>query len=92
MKAQPEPQLKSTGAAAASLNAEPAESSGFFSKLASAVGLGSKAKKAAAPKRRASIEEMDRNLSCEEMDSDDLGGDLNLSDCEDGQEERMFRK
>ena len=27
---------------------------------------------------------MDRNLSCEEMDSDDLGGDLNLSDAEDG--------
>ncbi len=43
-------------------------------------------------KRSASIEEMDRNLSCEEMDSDDLGGDLNLSDREDGADERMFRK
>ena len=31
---------------------------------------------------------MDRNLSCEEMDSDDLGGDLNLSDREDGGEQR----
>lgn len=31
---------------------------------------------------------MDRNLSCEEMDSDDLGGDLNLSDREDGGEVR----
>ena len=30
---------------------------------------------------------MDRNLSCEEMDSDDLGGDLNLSDSEGGQED-----
>ena len=28
--------------------------------------------------------EMDRNHSAEEMDSDDLGGDLNLSDQEDG--------
>lgn len=35
---------------------------------------------------------MDRNLSCEEMDSDDLGGDLNLSDCEDGADERNFRR
>jgi hypothetical protein len=30
------------------------------------------------------VEEMNRNLSCEEMDSDDLGGNLNLSDQEDG--------
>ena len=43
-------------------------------------------------KRRESIEELDRNLSCEEMDSDDLGGELNLSDCEDGAEERAFRR
>lgn len=35
---------------------------------------------------------MDRNLSCEEMDSDDLGGDLNLSDSEGGQEERVIRR
>ena len=27
---------------------------------------------------------MDRNLSCEEMDSDDLDGDLNLSDEDSG--------
>ena len=32
--------------------------------------------------------DMDRNLSCEEMDSDDLGGDLNLSGEEDGGQQR----
>lgn len=42
--------------------------------------------------RRGSEEELDRNLSCEEMDSDDLGGGLNLSDCEDGANERNFRR
>lgn len=30
------------------------------------------------------VAQLDRNLSCEEMDSDDLEGGLNLSDCEDG--------
>lgn len=38
------------------------------------------------------MQEMDRNLSCEEMDSDDLGGDLNLSDNEDGQEMRSMKR
>ena len=38
------------------------------------------------------IQEMDRNDSCEEMLSDDLGGDLNLSDCSDGEEERAIRR
>lgn len=33
------------------------------------------------PERRNSL---DRNLSCDEMDSDDLEGDLNLSDDESG--------
>jgi len=33
------------------------------------------------PKRERSI---DRNLSCDEMDSDDLDGDLNLSDDDSG--------
>jgi len=42
--------------------------------------------------RRNSLLEMDRNLSCEEMDSDDLGGDLNLSDNEDGAQDRMVRR
>ena len=32
--------------------------------------------------------DMDRNLSCEEMDSDDLDGDLNLSDEDNGTETR----
>jgi len=31
---------------------------------------------------------MDRNLSCDEMDSDDLDGDLNLSDDEGGAAKR----
>lgn len=53
------------------------------------VGFG--AKKKAPAKRRESLE-MDRNLSCEELDSDDLGGELNLSDREDGADERVFRK
>ena len=35
---------------------------------------------------------MDRNLSCEEMDSDDLGGGLNLSDDEGGQEMRSMKR
>jgi len=30
------------------------------------------------------MKDLDRNLSCEEVDSDDLDGELNLSDCEDG--------
>ena len=34
------------------------------------------------------MDEMDRNHSAEEMDSDDLGGDLNLSDQEDGSARR----
>lgn len=29
--------------------------------------------------------ELDRNLSCEELDSDDLGGELNLSDDDEGE-------
>ena len=37
-------------------------------------------------------EAIDRNLSCEELDSDDLGGDLNLSDSDDGQQKRAFRR
>lgn len=74
---------------------------GFFSRLASSLTFGSSKKKTNSPpankkmpkmKRRASIDEMDRNLSCEEMDSDDLGGDLNLSDSEGGQEERVIRR
>ena len=40
-------------------------------------------------KRQSSI---DRNLSCEEMDSDDLDGDLNLSDEEGGANRRTQLK
>ena len=43
-------------------------------------------------KSKEAVREMDRNLSAEEMDSDDLGGDLNLSDQEDGANERAFRR
>lgn len=35
---------------------------------------------------------MDRNLSCEEMDSDDLDGGLNLSDDEGGAATRTQMK
>lgn len=61
---------------------EPQKKQGFFSKLASSFSFGGKGggganKQASQPMR---MMDMDRNLSCEEMDSDDLGGDLNLSD------------
>jgi len=46
-----------------------------------AVGKDSKKSK----KRENSI---DRNLSCEEVDSDELDGDLNLSDSDDGGRKR----
>lgn len=36
--------------------------------------------------------ELDRNLSCEELDSDDLGGDLNLSDSDGGEQKRVIRR
>lgn len=42
-----------------------------------------------AKKRKNSI---DRNLSCDEMDSDDLDGDLNLSDEEGGEQKRAAFK
>ena len=64
---------------------------GFFSKIANVFrsgGGGGGADSARAEAER----ELDRNLSCEEMDSDDLGGDLNLSDQEGGQEERSVRR
>ena len=35
------------------------------------------------------IENAERNLSCEEMDSDDLDGDLNLSDDDSGRGARQ---
>lgn len=70
-----------------------AEKPGFFKRLASSV-FGSKSKEQeSVVARRASFEyDVDRNLSCEEMDSDDLGGDLNLSDQEDGMDCRAFRR
>ena len=64
---------------------------GFFSKIANVFrsgGGGGGADSARAEAER----ELDRNLSCEEMDSDDLGGDLNLSDQEGGEEERCVRR
>ena len=79
-------------AAAQSDMAPQQEEKGFFASLKSAFTFGGSKSKAPVMKRRESIEEMDRNLSCEEMDSDDLGGELNLSDCEDGAEERAFRR
>ena len=83
----------SSQAAATKVEAEPVQKAGFFSKLASMVTFGGSKKASACVQRRASFEnEMDRNLSCEEMDSDDLGGGLNLSDCEDGANERGWRR
>ena len=70
------------------MNAAPQQQKqGFFASLASKFGLGEK--KAT---RKEAEQDIDRNLSCEEMDSDDLGGDLNLSDREDGMDERNFRR
>lgn len=39
-------------------------------------------------KKKKRQQSFDRNLSCEEMDSDDLDGDLNLSDEDSGQQNR----
>ena len=78
------------GAAAGQQAASEAQApkQGLFSRILS-FASGSKSKAKASPQRELDI---DRNLSCEEMDSDDLGGDLNLSEDEGGQEERVFRK
>ena len=65
---------------------------GFFSKIAN-VFKGSGGGGGGADSDRANEEQvLDRNLSCEEMDSDDLGGNLNLSEEEGGQEERSVRR
>ena len=37
-------------------------------------------------------EDEDERNSCEEMNSDDLGGELNLSDSDNGVQERVMRK
>lgn len=61
-------------------------SGSFFSRVSSALGLSSK--KNVPPESTESLaqkeEELDRNVSCEELDSDELEGDLNLSDDESG--------
>ena len=54
--------------------------------------MGSKKKAKANNSGNEEIQELDRNLSCEEMDSDDLGGDLNLSDQEDGAMRRGMKR
>lgn len=68
----------------------PAQKQGLLSRLFSFGG----SKQPAVQSMEAQREEleMDRNLSCEEMDSDDLSGELNLSDCEDGANLRVERK
>ena len=83
---QEQPQAQAMSAAATVQVEETiAKKTSFFSKLGS---LFSSSKADGADKgpstslvmnRSASLD-MDRNLSCEEMDSDDLGGGLNLSD------------
>ena len=65
---------------------------GFLASLKSAFTFGAQKEAKSMAINRNEALELDRNLSCEEMDSDDLGGDLNLSDCEDGSNERHFRR
>jgi len=66
--------------------AAPAKSGGILGFL----GLGGKKKEAAKPESESNSDSdldeeqyLQRNLSCESLDSDDLSGELNLSDCED---------
>ena len=68
------------------------KSGGFLSSLKSAFTFSASKQAPALAKNKEAVKELDRNLSCEEMDSDDLGGDLNLSDNEDGANERAFRR
>mmetsp|Transcript_19081 Transcript_19081/g.25833 ORF Transcript_19081/g.25833 Transcript_19081/m.25833 type:complete len:194 (+) Transcript_19081:82-663(+) len=96
---QVQAQAQPMAAAASEANVQPAgdqkKSGGFLSSLKSAFSFGAKkdAEAGASNMALASADlEIDRNLSCEEMDSDDLGGDLNLSDQEDGADERAFRR
>lgn len=65
---------------------QPQPKQGFFSKLATNLFGGNDAGKKKAKRERSAS--FDRNCSAEEMDSDDLGGGLNLSDCEDGSDMR----
>ena len=96
-KKEVQSQMQQQVAMVAAAQAQPAsmysqpEKEGFFSKLASSIGLGGGGGGGAeneAVKSSNAMLEMDRNLSAEEMDSDDLGGDLNLSDQEDGSARR----
>ena len=84
-------QAASTQVQASTLSQQP-QSTGFFGSIANALGMGSKKKAKANNSGNEEVQELDRNLSCEEMDSDDLGGDLNLSDQEDGAMRRGMKR
>ena len=87
-------ELKETNA-----NVEATVKKGFFSSIASFFSGGSKSKKGSKPQPQAAAQgnqsasatsqqnqddEIDRNLSAEELDSDELDGELNLSDEDNG--------
>ena len=58
--------------------------SAFLGLFSSSSNKESESAKPDSSERKARRNSMDRNLSCDEMDSDDLDGDLNLSDDESG--------
>jgi len=62
---------------------KPGGLSGFIGSLFGSIS-GKKPEPTKAKESKAEFYEMERNLSCNEVDSDDLDGDLNLSDSEDG--------
>ena len=57
---------------------------GFFASIASFFSGSSKKSKAASASQQTRDDEIDRNLSAEELDSDELDGELNLSDEDNG--------
>ena len=69
-----------------------AKKKGFFRGLASAFTFGSKSKTSITTIKEEEDEELDRNLSCEEVDSDDMAGGLCDSDDEDGAQRRAVFK
>ena len=92
MMAQPQPMAAAAQVQVAEANESQQNSGGFLSSLKSAFTFSASKKAPVLAKSKEAVREMDRNLSAEEMDSDDLGGDLNLSDQEDGANERAFRR
>lgn len=71
--------------------AQPKSSGGFFSAL-KGMFTSSAPKEEKVLKSKKSFYERERQLSLEEVDSDDLDGEMNLSDCEDFSQQRSTNK